>query len=97
MDIDIAAQQTGINNISVHGLDHEKHDDRDEKPFEILTDQTNNNGRAVGDDRSYVGDQIADTAQNTDNDCVTDPDQGQAAADKDRHDEGIDQLSADIS
>ena len=97
MYVDTAAQEPGIDHISVHSLDHEKHYDRDQKTAEITGNKADKNCRTIGYDGTDIGNQVADSAQDTDNDGILDTYQRKGHADKDCHEKGIDQLTADIA
>ena len=97
MDVDSIAQKSRVDDIAVQSLDDKQDDQGGQKPAQVTRDQADQDRGAVGDHGSDIGDQVADPAQYPDDDRVVHTDQGEGGADEDGHDQGVDQLSADIA
>ena len=97
MHIDAAAQKPGIDHVSVHCLDHKENNNCDQEPAEITGHKADKNCRTIGDNGADIGDQIADSAQDTDNHGILDADQRKRGADQHCHEKGIDQLTTDVT
>ena len=97
MNIYAGAQKLGIDHISVYGLNDKKHHQGDNHAFPVPGEEADQDRRSVGHYRTEIRNEVSYSAENSDNDSILYPDQIQRGTDKDRHDQSIDQLSADIS
>ena len=96
VNIDIGTQKSGVYHISVYCLDQKNDYDRNQKAAQVTGNKADKNRGAICDHRTDVGNQISDSAQDTNDNRVFHTDQRKCRADQNSHDNSINQLTANI-